>query len=138
MTFYLHTLFISFFKKIIKYLTFFMFCVQFSKTSTIRPPRADLSEIAQKPRCHLGSESFSHKNRVWINVYKGLCDFWGKLSGKKSLAQFAFGFEGYEPRLHWVQNRHSRNIPSRLKGIETGSRLSELQPRLQLATYLPV
>ena len=45
--------------------------------------------------------------------------FGANFQAKKASRSSRLVSRGTNPRHHWVQNRHSRNIPSRLKGIET-------------------
>ena len=56
---------------------------------------ANAAGIAQKPRWCLALKAFLLKNRVWVNVHKGLWGFCSEFLRKKSPAQFAFGFGVY-------------------------------------------
>ena len=78
-----------------------------------------MTQIARKPRCHLAFQGVLPKNRVRMNVYKGLRDFRHIFPPKKSPAQFAFGFRSPELDGQWLQNGVSLDGLSRLKGIET-------------------
>ena len=65
----------------------------------------------------------------------GLSEFWVKISDKKRLVHFAFGFGVLEPRPDWVHRRVSLHVLSRLKGIETGDRRTPIVLEFALATF---
>ena len=95
-------------------LTLFQILCMFISTNAILGSDANAPEIAQERKPYLTFEAVLSKNRVWVNVCKGLWDFRGKFWAKKCTAQFAFGFERTVLRTDWAEEGCCSHMLSRL------------------------